>query len=168
VIATCASVVRQSSSTFAARAAWRHEIDIDDRRLARIVRQCQDLPGQHLFEYVGDDGPNSVRSGPKDVNNYIREEAGEEFNGQGLSHLGGTLNAAMILRDRGCCDGERDTKKASDRGGARVARVLGNTRPFAANVTSTRELLKPMAVAMSFEPPEPENAITSPGPSEPC
>lgn len=54
------------------------ELTITDRTLARIVRRCDDLPGQHLFQYVDDDGkPQPVTS--TDVNDYIREAMGDEF-----------------------------------------------------------------------------------------
>src|ERR1051326_6866485 len=49
-----------------------HEVDIKDRRLARIIKSCQDLPGQELFQYVDEQGQRQdVRSG--DVNDYLRE-----------------------------------------------------------------------------------------------
>src|SRR5262249_14874466 len=55
-----------------------HEIDLEDPRLARIVRQCQDLPGQELFQYVDDDG--NVRDvGSADVNEYLHEISSQEF-----------------------------------------------------------------------------------------
>jgi DNA topoisomerase-1 len=59
-----------------------HELNITDRRLLRVVRNCQDLPGQNLFQYLDeDDVPVPVTS--NDVNDYIREAIGEAF-----PHLG--------------------------------------------------------------------------------
>ena len=55
-----------------------HEVTLTDRNLKRIVNKCQDLPGQNLFQYVGEDGePKAVTSA--DVNDYIREATGSEF-----------------------------------------------------------------------------------------
>ena len=55
-----------------------HEVTLTDRNLKRIVGKCQDLPGQNLFQYVGEDGePRAVTSA--DVNDYIREATGSEF-----------------------------------------------------------------------------------------
>ena len=55
-----------------------HEVTLTDRNLKRIVSRCQDLPGQNLFQYIGDDGePKAVTSA--DVNAYIREATGRDF-----------------------------------------------------------------------------------------
>ncbi|MCW7536320.1 DNA topoisomerase IB [Aquabacterium sp. A7-Y] len=55
-----------------------HEVSVSDRRIARVVRRCQDLPGQELFQYLDEDG--EVRSiGSSDVNDYLREIAGSDF-----------------------------------------------------------------------------------------
>src|SRR5689334_18105614 len=60
---------------FAGKSGQRHEVGLRDRRLAAIVRRCQDLPGQELFAYVGDDGvPHDISS--DDVNEYLREISG--------------------------------------------------------------------------------------------
>ncbi|HWI59016.1 MAG TPA: DNA topoisomerase IB, partial [Bacillota bacterium] len=52
-----------------------HHVQIEDRRLARIVKRCQDLPGQELFQYVNDDGERQTVSS-EDVNDYLREISG--------------------------------------------------------------------------------------------
>jgi DNA topoisomerase IB len=55
-----------------------HEVEVKDRRLARIVRECHDLPGHHLFEYIDDDGV--VRKiGSADVNEYLKAITGSDF-----------------------------------------------------------------------------------------
>ena len=55
-----------------------HEVVITDRRLGRIVRQCRELPGQALFQYINGDGtPHPISSG--DVNDYIQEACGADF-----------------------------------------------------------------------------------------
>ena len=59
----------------------------DDRRLARIVGACQDLPGQELFQYLDEDGERHAIDSA-DVNDYLREITGERLHRQGLPHLG--------------------------------------------------------------------------------
>ena len=63
---------------FRGKGGLQHEIVVDDKRLARLVRRCQELPGQQLFQYLDDDGKRCpVESGQ--VNDYIREAMGGEF-----------------------------------------------------------------------------------------
>src|SRR5262249_34936544 len=62
---------------FKGKSGQEHEIDLEDRRLARIVKQSQDLPGQELFQYLDEEGEvRDVRS--EDVNDYLREISGED------------------------------------------------------------------------------------------
>ena len=64
-----------------------HEVPITDSNLKRIVAKCDDLPGQHLFQYITEDGePCPITSA--DVNDYIREAIGRRFHRQELPHLG--------------------------------------------------------------------------------
>ena len=75
-----------------------HDIDLADPRLAKIVKQCQDLPGQELFQYLDD--ASQVRDiTSTDVNQYIREIAGEEFTAKDFRTWAGTVLAAMALRE---------------------------------------------------------------------
>ena len=72
---------------FRGKSGIAHEIAIGDRRLARIVRRCRDLPGQELFQFVDEeDKPHDV--GSEDVNDYLREVDRPGFHGQGLPNLG--------------------------------------------------------------------------------
>ena len=73
-----------------------HTTGFRDRRLARIVKACQDVPGQRLFQYLDDDGQRrSVESA--DVNAYIRETIGEDFSAKDFRTWAGTLAAARAL-----------------------------------------------------------------------
>jgi DNA topoisomerase-1 len=75
-----------------------HSIDLNDRRLARIVAKTQDLPGQDLFEWVDDDGnPHTISSA--DVNDYLEEISGEEFTTKDFRTGTGTVLAALALRE---------------------------------------------------------------------
>jgi DNA topoisomerase-1 len=73
-----------------------HEVDVRDRRVARIVRMLQELPGQELFQYIGEDGePHKIDS--DDVNTYLREIAGREFTAKDFRTWAGTVLAAQSL-----------------------------------------------------------------------
>jgi DNA topoisomerase-1 len=74
-----------------------HEVDIEDRRVARIVRRCQDLPGQDLFQYLDEHG-NVVEIRSDDVNAYLREASGEEITAKDFRTWAGTLLAFRALR----------------------------------------------------------------------
>ena len=87
-----------------------HEIDIRDPRIARIVGQCQDLPGQELFQYVDDQGPvHDV--GSADVNEYLREISGQDFTAKDFRTWAGTALAAQALQEFE----DFDTKAAAKR-----------------------------------------------------
>ncbi len=73
-----------------------HEMHIDDRRIAQIVRHCQEIPGQHLFQYVSDDGQRCpIDSGQ--VNDYLREAMGDDFTAKDFRTWGATLHAITLL-----------------------------------------------------------------------
>jgi DNA topoisomerase IB len=81
---------------FRGKGGVQHEISIDDKRIAQIVRKCQELPGQHLFQYVDDDGARSpVDSGQ--VNDYLREAMGDDFTAKDFRTWGATLHAITLL-----------------------------------------------------------------------
>jgi DNA topoisomerase-1 len=63
---------------FRGKSGKEHSVGIRDRRLAGIVRRCQELPGEDLFQYVDDDG-QTQSIGSSDVNDYLREITGEDF-----------------------------------------------------------------------------------------
>jgi DNA topoisomerase-1 len=95
---------------FKGKSGVRHSIDLNDRRLARIVAQTQDLPGQDLFEWVDDEGqPHRISSA--DVNDYLREISGEEFTAKDFRTWTGTVLAAFALREMEAFDSEAQAKK---------------------------------------------------------
>jgi DNA topoisomerase-1 len=76
------------------------EVELNDRRLARIVARCQELPGQALFTYLDEDGePRTVDSA--DVNEYLREISGEEFTAKDFRTWAGTVLATPRPRRGG-------------------------------------------------------------------
>jgi len=112
---------------FRGKSGKEREIDVYDRRLARIVRKCQDLPGQELFAYVGDDGEvHDVDSG--DVNDYLREISGRDFTAKDFRTWAGTSLAAQALQEFEEFDSEAAAKRNITSAIERVAQRLGNTK----------------------------------------
>ena len=114
---------------FRGKSGVMHDARLDDPRVARVVRQCQQLPGQTLFQYADDDGaPRSVSS--TDVNDYLAEAArGERFTAKDFRTWHGTVQALELTRlacepGRAAADGTRYTAKDIL---AAVAKQLGNT-----------------------------------------
>jgi DNA topoisomerase-1 len=103
-----------------------HEVGVQDRRLARIVRQCQDLPGHELFEYLDDEGKaHTIDSA--DVNDYLRAVSGGDFTAKDFRTWAGTVLASMALRQFELFESETQAKKNVVQAIKDVARRLGNT-----------------------------------------
>ena len=103
-----------------------HTVGVEDRRLARIVRQCQDLPGYELFEYM--DGSGETRKvNSADVNDYLRAVSGEDFTAKDFRTWAGTVLASMALREFEESASETDAKKNVVAAIKTVAQRLGNT-----------------------------------------
>ena len=103
-----------------------HKIDIEDRRLAKIVAHCQAIPGQELFQYR-DDGGNVRDIISTDVNEYLREITGSDFTAKDFRTWGGTVLAAMALQEFEKFDTKTQAKKNLVRAIEAVAQRLGNT-----------------------------------------
>lgn len=117
-----------STIRFRFRAKNQKEADVDlrDRRLARVVTRCQELPGQQLFQYRDEDGElQSVDS--EDVNDYLREATGGEYTAKDFRTWAGTVLAADSLRAMEAVDDEAAAKKNIVRAIESVAAELGNT-----------------------------------------
>jgi DNA topoisomerase-1 len=111
---------------FRGKSGIRHEIALHDARLARIVRRCQELPGQELFQYVDESGAiEDVDSA--DVNEYLREITGSDFSAKDFRTWAGTVLAAMALQEFESFDTKAQAKKNVVRAIERVAERLGNT-----------------------------------------
>jgi DNA topoisomerase-1 len=104
-----------------------HAIDVNDRRLAQIVRRCRDLPGQHLFQYVDDDGATQS-IGSADVNAYLKEITGQDFTAKDFRTWAGTVLALTALREVNMPASATQAKKTMVQAIEAVARTLGNTR----------------------------------------
>jgi DNA topoisomerase I len=98
---------------------------LTDRRLAKIVRDCQCIPGHELFRYVDDDGTVCpVHS--EHVNAYLREITGEDFTAKDFRTWNGTAQAALELETLGACECETQAKKNIVAAVKTVASRLGN------------------------------------------
>jgi len=113
---------------FRGKSGQEREVELSDRRLARIVRSVQQLPGQRLFQYLDDEGRRQpIDSGQ--VNDYLHDACGEDFSAKDFRTWGGTVHAAGILArtplpDKG---GERAMRSALAAAIREVADILGNT-----------------------------------------
>jgi DNA topoisomerase I len=111
---------------FRGKAGKWHDVDIRDRRIAKVVERCQDLPGQELFQFVDDEGArHDVRS--EDVNDYLREISGQDFTAKDFRTWAGTVLAAMALREFEKFDTNAQAKKNVVAAIEAVAKKLGNT-----------------------------------------
>jgi DNA topoisomerase I len=103
-----------------------HEVDICDRRVARIVKSCQDLPGQEIFQYIDEEEKRQdVKSG--DVNDYLREICGEDFTAKDFRTWAGTVLGALALRAFQKFETQAQAKGNLVRAIEAVAERLGNT-----------------------------------------
>jgi DNA topoisomerase I len=112
---------------FRGKSGVEHELTLDDRRLAKILRQCRDLPGQELFQYRDENG-SVVDVGSGDVNAYLKEITGRDFTSKDFRTWAGTVLAATLLRDFEAVDSEARKKKNIVQAIEQVAMRLGNTR----------------------------------------
>ena len=103
-----------------------HKIELEDPRLAKVVKNCQDIRGQELFQYIDDDGKRRKISST-DVNEYLREITGGDFTAKDFRTWAGTVLAAMALREVEKGDTKASMKKNITQAIERVAAKLGNT-----------------------------------------
>jgi DNA topoisomerase-1 len=103
---------------------WR--LQVKDRRIAKIIRACQDLPGQRLFQYRDENGEvRDVTSA--DVNAYLKEITGRDITAKDFRTWAGTVMAALALQEFEACDTRATQKKNLKEAIERVSSRLGNT-----------------------------------------
>ena len=113
--------------TFRGKSGVDHEIDLDDRRLARHVQACRELPGDHVFQYCDDAGTcRTVDSG--DVNAYLKAITGEDYTSKDFRTWAATVRAAQLLRGASPSRSRADAKRHVVRAIDDVSKRLGNTR----------------------------------------
>jgi DNA topoisomerase-1 len=111
---------------FRGKSGLQHEVGLRDRRLATVVKRCQELPGQELFQYVGEDGePRDITS--DDVNAYLRDASGADVTAKDFRTWAGTVLAYRALRALDPPPDDRSTKRNVVEAVRITADRLGNT-----------------------------------------
>ena len=111
---------------FAGKSGKKWSLTIEDPRVAKVIRACQELPGQELLQYLDENGaPQDITS--SDVNDYLREISGENITAKDFRTWGGTVLAAVALREFEAVDSAAAAKKNIRQAIERVAARLGNT-----------------------------------------
>ena len=111
---------------FRGKSGRQHDVDVTDRRIARIVSKLQDLPGQSLFQYV-DDGGGVHEITSQDVNEYLGEITGECFTAKDFRTWAGTVLATIALNTAGAFETKKQAKANLKHAIGAVAKILGNT-----------------------------------------
>lgn len=111
---------------FKGKSGKMHSIDVNDRRLARIVKKCQDVPGYELFQYIDEEG-NHRSVDAADVNEYLRSITNDDFTAKDFRTWAGTVLACALLRQFDSCDTQTQAKKNVVEAIKSVAERLGNT-----------------------------------------
>lgn len=112
--------------TFQGKSRVHHTIDLEDRRLAKIIKRCEEIPGYELFQYLDHEGePHSIDS--SDVNEYLREISGEHFTAKDFRTWAGSVLACMTLKELGPYETVTQAKKNVVEAIKSVAERLGNT-----------------------------------------
>jgi DNA topoisomerase-1 len=110
---------------YRAKSGVARRVRVTDRRLARIVARCRDLPGQHLFQYVDGGRVHPVTS--SDVNAYLHDAAGDSFTAKDFRTWAATIGAALLLATRESPASTRACKRCVREVVASLAEQLGHT-----------------------------------------
>lgn len=110
---------------FRGKSGVEHQITVKDRRLARIIKRCQEIPGQNLFQYLDENGERHAISS-SDINAYLKTLTGADFTAKDYRTWAGSAAALAWLRML-CWETETEAKKHVTEMVRQVARQLGNT-----------------------------------------
>jgi DNA topoisomerase I len=111
---------------FKGKSGKSHSIGIKNKRLARILKKCQEIPGQELFQYIDENG-NPVSIDSSDVNDYLRSITNQDFTAKDFRTWAGTIYTFMTLRNFDPYQSEADAKTQIKLTIETVAELLGNT-----------------------------------------
>ena len=111
---------------FEGKSGVEHVVDVHDRRLAKIIQKCQDIPGYELFQYVDEKGERHTIDS-SDVNTYLREISGQDFTAKDFRTWAGTVAACALLRELEPFESATQAKKNLVGVIKDVASRLGNT-----------------------------------------
>jgi DNA topoisomerase I len=110
---------------FRGKSGIEHSVTVHDKRLAKIVRNCQDIPGHELFNYIGENGePTTIHS--QDVNAYIKEIGEDDFTAKDFRTWEATMACALALSGVRA-ESQKDAKAVVLEAIRNVAKRLGNT-----------------------------------------
>jgi DNA topoisomerase-1 len=111
---------------FTGKSGKQWKLQVEDRRIAAIVKRCAEIPGHELFKYLDDDGESrTVDSG--DVNDYIKEITQQDFSAKDFRTWAGTVLAALALSEFKKYDSQAEAKRNVVAAIEKVAKQLGNT-----------------------------------------
>ena len=110
---------------FRGKSGKEHDVSLADRRLARIVRHCLDLPGYELFQYVEDGEPRKICA--TDVNLYLQEISGSDYTAKDFRTWGATVIATVLLTRYGPASSATEGTRTVNRALRYAAQALGNT-----------------------------------------
>ncbi len=116
----------QVTFSFQGKSKVHHTVSLQDRRLARVIKQCEELPGYELFQYVDENGERHA-IGSSDVNEYLREITGHHFTAKDFRTWAGSVLACDLLRSMGAFESATQAKKNVVAAIKVVALKLGNT-----------------------------------------
>lgn len=112
---------------FPGKSGKKHTVTLEDKRLAKIVKRCRDLPGYELFQYLDEQGERRA-IGSGDVNAYLREITGKDFTAKDFRTWGATVLAACTLQEYSPFETQKQAKRDVVRAVEAVADRLGNTK----------------------------------------
>ena len=151
---------------FRGKSGIEHSVSIIDRRIARIVQRCQELPGWELFKYIDDEGrKQSVEAA--DINEYLRQITGREVTAKDFRTWAGTMLAAESLRAMGPAATKKQAEKNVVAAVDRTKEKLGNTRAVCRKYYIHPVLLEAY-LAGDVLPPLPEKEWSERGAGEPA
>ena len=113
--------------SFRGKSGVEHDIDLDDRRLARVIKACRDIPGYDLFQYYDEAGERHPVSSD-DVNAYLKEVTGQDYTSKDFRTWAGTVLAAQMLKEFEKVDSDAKARKNIVSAVESVAKRLGNTK----------------------------------------
>jgi DNA topoisomerase I len=114
------------SFNFQGKSGVRHTVDFNDRRLARIIQRCQDIPGYELFQYIDKEGERHTIDSA-DVNDYIRAITNQDFTAKDFRTWAGTVLACSMLHEFEAFQSETEAKRNIVQAIKDVSSRLGNT-----------------------------------------
>jgi DNA topoisomerase I len=155
--------------SFKGKKGIEHKIPLKNKRLARMVKQCRDIPGKELFQYYDAEGNRKpIDSGV--VNRYIKDASGGDFTAKDFRTWAGTLNIIRAFRSIGEAETESDCKKNIVAALEEVSKQLGNTRtvckkyyvhPGIIKLYEEKNLLKSLGELDKIEQPDDLTGLTS-------